>query len=117
MICGAHDTKPTAVYRCFASDGRLLYVGCSHSPLTRAWSHANRKAWGIEIATISVEWHESLCAARGAETEAIKSESPEWNVKFSQTRKRAIGIFHKDYRRDDPSTWAVSQKAEAANES
>lgn len=114
MSRGDPKGRPTAVYRCLASDGRLLYIGCSHSPLTRAWNHANHKAWGTEIATIKVEWHVGFAEARAAEASAIIAEAPEWNVKFSQTRKRAIGIFHNNYRWSDPETWIAPSKKEAA---
>lgn len=102
-------STPCAVYRVFAADGRLLYVGCSPSPLVRAHDHALTKAWGAEIATITVAWFPSRVEAAEAEFLAISKEAPEWNVHFKIAPKHAVGIYHPKYRRDDPSTWLLPQ--------
>lgn len=99
-------TKPRAVYRVWSADSRLLYVGSSPSPLNRAWEHSKTKAWGPDIATITVEWFESPDRAFEAEKDAIRDEKPEWNVQHRIGAKRARGIYRSDYSRTDRSTWA-----------
>lgn len=71
--------KWTGLYRYFAEDGRLLYVGVALNPIARLYRHRNEKAWVFEIKTIAVEWFPSRAAAFSAETHAIKTEHPKYN--------------------------------------
>lgn len=74
------NSAPTAVYRCFADDGTLLYVGCSPFPLSRAYEHCQLKPWAYRMSRIDVRWFPSKDEARAAERRAIFNEGPEWNV-------------------------------------
>ena len=73
------EEKPTALYRFFDSDNRLLYVGISFQLGMRMSRHRNSRRWR-EIARIELTWHENRTAAAAAEDAAIKTESPLWNV-------------------------------------
>lgn len=70
-----------AVYRQFAADGRLLYVGCTSNPLRRMEVHASKSRWFREIARIEIEWFDSGDEALAAELEAIRTEGPVHNVR------------------------------------
>jgi hypothetical protein len=69
----------TFVYRCLAADGRLLYVGCTHSYAARMASHKTSKPWWPEVADVTRESFGSLTEARAAERLAIQSEGPVYN--------------------------------------
>jgi hypothetical protein len=66
------------VYRLYAADGALLYVGSSFDPDAR-YNHHRRQPWGFEIARRTIDW----CADRGTaykvEAAAILAENPRRN--------------------------------------
>lgn len=101
---------PCAVYRCFDAAGQLLYVGQSPSPLNRAHEHSRLKPWSYEMVRVEIQWFDNRAAAKAEEKRAIKEESPRWNVHHQDdpSQHRSRGIFHPDFRRDDPSTWEKS---------
>jgi len=68
------------LYRHFAADGSLLYVGISAAPGKRTSDHARHSGWFEETCRINVERFDSREAALSAEAAAIKAESPRWNV-------------------------------------
>jgi predicted GIY-YIG superfamily endonuclease len=68
-----------AVYRHFAADGTLLYVGVSHDPTRRLYEHKCRTDWAGEVARTTVEWFDSRAAAFEAERAAIEAEAPMFN--------------------------------------
>lgn len=49
-------------------------------PLMRAQEHCHKQAWGREIHNIAVEWFDTPKEAIEAETLAIQTEKPLWNV-------------------------------------
>lgn len=102
-------TKPCALYRCFSEDHRLLYVGCSPSPLTRLKSHEKLQPWATDIRSVTVEWFPDRNAAMEAEKMAISAELPEWNVHHRPNPQHSIGTRDPDFRRNDPSTWTKSR--------
>ena len=67
------------VYRCFANDGRLLYIGATRRYGPRMAQHACSSPWWAEVADISREPHPSLPAALAAERLAIEAENPAYN--------------------------------------
>jgi transcriptional regulator with XRE-family HTH domain len=69
-----------AVYRHFAADGTLLYVGASHDPTRRLYEHKCRTDWAGEVARTIVDWFDSREAALEAERKAIRSERPAHNL-------------------------------------
>lgn len=78
---------PCAIYRCYAEDDRLLYVGISTDPLRRAAQHYN-STWLPYCVKITLEWHKNRYVAGNAELLAIKNEKPEYNVVGLHLNKR-----------------------------
>ena len=74
------ESQPTAVYRLYALDGRLLYVGMTNNPDVRFAYHALTKRWWSQVEEQAVEWHPDRGAARRAEAAAIKAERPVYNA-------------------------------------
>lgn len=68
------------VYRHFAADGTLLYVGCSANPLHRTAIHASQSPWFRQIARIEIAHFDSGHDAAAAEAHAIRTENPIHNV-------------------------------------
>jgi predicted GIY-YIG superfamily endonuclease len=75
-----HRGTATALYRIFAADDRLLYVGVSINPTGRLKQHRYTQAWWPEAQKCEVQWHLSGREAYEAETEAIKTEHPKYNL-------------------------------------
>ena len=69
-----------AVYRHFAADGRLLYVGCSVNPLARLSCHVSQAKWFKQIARIDIVHYARGDEAIAAEAEAIRTENPVFNI-------------------------------------
>lgn len=75
-------TKPTrraGLYRIFAAE-RLLYIGIGYNPQARWAAHAKEKDWWPLVTHKTVEWYDSWASAKAAETFAIKTERPIYNV-------------------------------------
>jgi predicted GIY-YIG superfamily endonuclease len=79
-----YSTQPrrTAVYRLYSSDGRLLYVGITYNPNTRFQEHAAEKVWweDVDMTKTEIRWYKNRKLAKKAETEAIATEHPVFNV-------------------------------------
>ncbi|MFC8676725.1 hypothetical protein ACFUEN_29070 [Streptomyces griseorubiginosus] len=71
--------KPAAVYRLFAADATLLYIGSAYSPEDRYRAHS-KQPWWPQVARRSEEWLESRGAAYTAEMQAIVKEKPLHNA-------------------------------------
>lgn len=71
--------RPHAVYRFFAKDGTLLYVGCT-SFLGRIGHHQATRDWFHEVATITIEWAVDALVGRQVEMHAINVEQPKYNL-------------------------------------
>jgi hypothetical protein len=69
-----------ALYRFFASDGSLLYIGITADPGARWKQHAGDKPWWSTVANITVEAFPSREAVLEAERAAILAERPRHNV-------------------------------------
>jgi predicted GIY-YIG superfamily endonuclease len=70
----------TALYRHFDADGKLLYVGISHSPLLRLSQHRDNARWFEKIKSVQHEWFPSRQEAMEAERKAVAEENPECNI-------------------------------------
>lgn len=68
-----------AVYRCFSEQSYLLYVGIGREPLHRLRKHMD-KLWFRLVARIEIEWFNQRYQAKCAETLAIHTESPAFNI-------------------------------------
>ncbi|MGW3510173.1 hypothetical protein [Streptomyces sp. NPDC000994] len=67
------------MYRLWAADGTLLYIGSSYTPEERAKAHSHT-AWGHLVARRTDEWHPSRWRAYDEEARAIAAEDPTHNV-------------------------------------
>ena len=81
--------REPVVYRCFGSDGQLLYVGHTNCHPVRMRKHEYTAQWWPEVADIQIERFPSLAEAREAEERAIASERPRYNTLLTGTRTRA----------------------------
>ena len=71
---------PTSLYRLHDAQGGLLYVGIAGNPGRRFQEHAGTKPWWGQVSWVSVEHYETRTEAEAAETEAIQTERPKYNV-------------------------------------
>lgn len=79
-----------AVYRYYDAADRLLYVGIASNPNLRDEQHRNTSKWHRFQVRREVEWHPTKRAALDAERDAIRSESPVFNLTHaSPAQKRA----------------------------
>jgi predicted GIY-YIG superfamily endonuclease len=74
------ETQPHALYRFFAADGTLLYIGLTANPGTRWKSHAAEKPWWLNVVKVTVEHFPTRSAVIEAERNAIQGERPLHNV-------------------------------------
>ena len=96
-------TRPTALYRFFAADNSLLYVGITHRLDKRFKEHRLEKPWEA-IARIELEHYETREEASSAEQRAIASENPEWNVVHASRRHVPVtAMRHSQVSHDDQS--------------
>jgi predicted RNA-binding Zn-ribbon protein involved in translation (DUF1610 family) len=68
------------LYRAFASDGALLYIGATVAPSPRLSQHGYNTAWWSEVATVTLEHFAERAEAFAAERAAIEAEQPRYNV-------------------------------------
>lgn len=83
--CGCHSASHVrnerhALYRLYSDIGELLYVGLTVDVKTRMKDHRNGKAWWPEVAYRRIEWHPDRLSADAAETAAIRTEHPTYNI-------------------------------------
>lgn len=78
---GEEVPSPVALYRLYADDGSLLYVGVTDDLRARLASHQRQKPWWPAVMRKTVTWYESRLAAEVAEANAISSESPIHNTR------------------------------------
>jgi len=87
------QARPAAVYRLWAADGTLLYVGSAYDPEERCRRHHGQPWWPL-VARRTDEWRPSRAHAYHAEMAAIEGEAPAHNVMGSaayreECRRRA----------------------------
>lgn len=78
------DGPASSVYRLFAADGSLLYVGKTSRGLLRVHEHATSAAWWTQVAYQTFEHFETESQALAAEEHAIRSEHPLHNTRHAQ---------------------------------
>lgn len=71
--------SPTSLYRHFAADGTLLYVGIAINCFNRNSDHEKNAPWFKDVVRIELEWFPTRLAAMKAESIAINTESPRHN--------------------------------------
>jgi predicted GIY-YIG superfamily endonuclease len=74
-------SHPGVVYRVFAKDGHLLYVGMTSDPITRFKQHQRATHWWplVDHSRTEYEWFSRYNRAATAEVRAIRAENPEMN--------------------------------------
>lgn len=79
--CGKTEAEmTTSLYRHFADNGSLLYVGISLSWPARTKAHASGSRWFDQVTKVEIEHFPTREAALDAEREAIKRERPAFNI-------------------------------------
>lgn len=69
----------TALYRPYNASGRLLYVGIADDAEKRMDGH-QYDHWYADVAAMDIALYPGRRQAKTAETEAIKTEWPLWNI-------------------------------------
>jgi hypothetical protein len=83
----------TDLYRFYDHEGALLYVGISKAAINRWSQHGGDKAWWDDVETTTVEHFETRELADAAETRAIQSEGPRYNIAKRWTRRPAQAVI------------------------
>lgn len=68
------------LYRFFAADGGLLYVGLTKQPWARFKQHAHDKPWWTLVASATLQHYPTREALQQAEKQAIADEEPRYNI-------------------------------------
>lgn len=79
----------TSVYRHFDSAGTLLYVGIAADLDSRNYWHRRNSKWFISVSRTTLEWFNTRVEALKAETRAIKTEEPVFNVASASEEVKA----------------------------
>lgn len=77
----------TALYRHYGEGGELLYVGISLNAVNRLSQHKQTSAWFEDIVRVEVEWHPSREVAIEKEREAVREESPKYNIRLQSKKE------------------------------
>lgn len=107
------NDKRTALYRHFAGDGTLLYVGISLNHFARLAQHRAGSSWYDEISRVEIEWHPDRESALEAEKAAIQTERPVHNVIHARFGARQVAAIADSPAPDDfPSNhpWPIPAK-------
>lgn len=67
------------LYRFYDADGALLYIGSTWAPHLR-WRHHEQKRWFAQAASVTIEHFDDVGELREAESTAIRTEGPPFNV-------------------------------------
>lgn len=70
----------TALYRLYAADGTLLYVGVTGKLSVRFYYHSREKRWWPQVYGKRITWYDQRAEAEEAERCAILGENPVHNV-------------------------------------
>lgn len=100
-------TGRTAVYRLYDANDTLLYVGVATAPDARLKAHSKHKSWWGDVARTSLDWYPDRETALAAETAAIRSERPKYNVRHAETdamteARQMLERWTRNFRQRDP---------------
>jgi predicted DNA-binding transcriptional regulator AlpA/predicted GIY-YIG superfamily endonuclease len=102
----------TDLYRAFAADGSLLYVGISTDCLLRLRAHNKHSPWGRAFTRLEVGRFPDRQSALAAERTAIQNERPKYNIQHKAYQDVA-GRPHESFPPHKP--FDLRQKTELAN--
>jgi predicted GIY-YIG superfamily endonuclease len=88
IIRGTPKKIKVAVYRHYDRKGNLLYVGMTDDPHARLKAHRRDSQWVDQAATFTGEWFDSWMDAKWAETVAIQTEKPLFNVSEAGRKRK-----------------------------
>jgi hypothetical protein len=74
------ESRRVALYRHYDDEDRLLYVGISATPVERTRGHAKNSRWVNQADHFTGKWYDSWEEAKRAETAAIITEKPLFNI-------------------------------------
>lgn len=77
---------PAVVYRVYDATERLIYIGATTNLTQRLVHHRSQAWWWSLAARIAHEPHEDMAAAFVAETAAIRTERPAFNLVANRGR-------------------------------
>ena len=80
--------RPTALYRFYSDNDELLYVGIAFNPTVRFRRHRKAEWWHLAVRHTVVRFP-SRPEAEAAETKAIQTELPRYNIRDHPTNKSA----------------------------
>lgn len=81
----AADDEPAFLYRFWAADGELLYVGITFDPAQR-WRQHRRQEWWPRVTRIAADRFDTWNLALKAESIAHRAERPTYNSLAEETR-------------------------------
>lgn len=84
--CAHQNSDMHILYRFFSVDGSLLYIGITNSLWTRCRNHEQTQPWWKEVTLATMEHYESRIELSTAEAEAIKKESPRYNITYNNRK-------------------------------
>ncbi|WP_417556141.1 GIY-YIG nuclease family protein [Microbacterium sp.] len=103
------------LYRLYAMDSTLLYVGVTNNVNGRMREHSKSRPWWGQVhhSLTQLEWFRDIEEASAAEIAAIANEHPVYNVASrpgrapSPYRKPRPRIAHESLSPDDQRSWAL----------
>lgn len=87
------DRAPHWVYRCYDANARLIYVGCSETPVERMRQHRANTWWFPQVERIRYTVFQNRRYALTKEREAIGEENPRWNVRGRQRDRWGVDDY------------------------
>lgn len=101
---------PTALYRFYDSNDRLLYVGITYD-LERRWkSHKRNQLWWLDVARKEHVWFPNRAQAEKAEERALRLEKPVWD-RSRLPRQDLMTTWYDNPRKDPYEEEQVSNAA------
>jgi predicted GIY-YIG superfamily endonuclease len=87
----AGDSREQWLYRLYAADGALLYIGVTQCGEERFADHRKSKSWWPEVASTTRQVYATREEVLVAERHAIYREKPRYNIVHASTGRRLYG--------------------------
>lgn len=89
----AGASEPTALYRLYDTEGRLLYLGIAKLPKFRWQRHADLQPWWHLVARKTVDWYPDRDAALAAEKRFTAEEKPFYDRSWKGVKHHPVTRF------------------------